>query len=129
MAKRKKKRSDRYNKQTNAHHLCWQRRHWSNGYAKALRNHWFFIVEIPAGTLHRTIHEKMNEIPVPNPAAAKEAYEQVMLLERAHALRQDADVETRLRLLIALFDCSSQHTADAFKKQLRIVHEFNKAPP
>ena len=34
----------------------------------------------------------------------------------------DYDLESRLRLLIALFDYVEQPTADAFKKQLKILH-------
>ena len=126
MAKKKKKKAKvkrEYSTSSalNNHHLCWPRKRWDSGYARALRTHWYFNVMIPADTLHRDIHTEMSGIPVPDGHAAKIAYEQVVLLEERGALHPKASVETRLSLLIALFDGFVQPTADGFKKQLRIV--------
>lgn len=130
MSKRsKQKRKQRDRGVENTHHLCWPRKNWNGGYAHAIRQHWYFCVEIPAQTLHRVIHEEMSGIPVPDGAVARGAYEQVVLLEKQGALHPEASVETRLSLLIALFDCAAQPTADGFKEQLRIVRRFKKAPP
>lgn len=122
--KNKKKKKQTTHKAFNTHHLCWPKAKWNSGYAKALRNHWYFCMLIPANTLHKYIHSEINEIPVPDGHAAKIAYEQVVLLEKQGALHTEASLETRLSLLIALFDCFVQPTADGFKKQLRIVRRF-----
>lgn len=106
------------------HHLCWPRKKWNTGYARAIRNHWYFIVEIPKKTLHPAIHNQMTHIPVPRGLAAKSAYEQVVMLEQYQAIHKDDPIEKRLTLLIALFDCIEQPTADAFRKQLEIITNF-----
>lgn len=129
MSKRNKKKKARDRGTVNTHHLCWPRKCWNTGYAHAIRQHWYFSVEIPANTLHKYIHEQMECIPVPDGMTARGAYEQVVLLEKQGALHPEASVETRLSLLIALFDCAAQPTADGFKKQLRIVRRFKKSPP
>lgn len=131
MAKRNKQKKARDRGAVNTHHLCWPRKAWNSGYAHALRQHWYFCVEIPANTLHRQIHEEIHGIPVPDGRAAKVAYEQVELLEKRGALHPEASIETRLSLLIAIFDCFEQPTADGFKHQLRIVRRFRneKTPP
>ena len=127
MSKRNKKEK---NRAFNTHHLCWPRKRWDRGYARLLRYHWYFIVEIPADTLHREIHARIEGIPVPDGRAAKSAYEQVVLLDERGALHQGDTVENRLNLLAALFDCIEQPTADAFREQMFLVHRFNKkAPP
>lgn len=130
MSKRRKRKRKQKNKGVeNTHHLCWPRRRWDSGYAHAIRQHWFFRIEIPAQTLHRTIHVEMSGIPVPDGAVAREAYEQVVLLEERGALSPEASIETRLSLLIALFDYAAQPTADGFKEQLEVVRRFKKASP
>lgn len=49
-------------------------------------------------------------------------------LEKYGAIGPDDPIEKRLTVLIALFECIEQPTADALKEQLRLVHEFKKAP-
>lgn len=52
------------------------------------------------------------------------------MLEQAGAISDDDNIEKRLMVLAALFDCVEQPTADAFRKQQQIAHEFyNKKPP
>ena len=113
----------------NTHHLCWPRKKWDRGYAKLIRSHWYFNVQIPADTLHAKIHKKMWGIPTPNGVAAKAAYEQVKMLEKNNALHRDDSVELRLSLLIALFEYVAQPTADALKDQMCLVHRFSKKAP
>lgn len=48
------------------HHFLYQARHWGQGYAKALRQHPFCGDYIPQATLHRSIHAKLHDVPVPN---------------------------------------------------------------
>lgn len=116
------------NKSLDKHHVCWPRRVWNVGYAKALRTHWYFMIRIPRKTLHAKIHHEMGEIPIPSGNAARQAYEQVINLERYGALHKDDPIEKRLGLLASLFDCIDQPTADAFRQQLRIVRQFNLSP-
>lgn len=110
------------------HHLCYQRRSWT-GIAKTLRSHWYCTIDIPRDTLHREIHHRVSHVPVPKTTSIREALEGLRYLEKYHAIKEDDPVEKRLRVLIALFDCIEQPTADAFRTQLEVVHKYNKKPP
>lgn len=96
---------------------------------KALRSHPYCVIEIPALTLHRTIHEQIRQIPPPRLESAEDALWHLGYLEKMGGISLDDSIEKRLSVLIALFDCTDQPTADGFKKQLQIVHEFYKKPP
>ena len=65
-------------------------------------------------------------VPPPSGRNAKEAFEQLVILERFGALHKDDPIEKRLKVLIALFDCAEPETTEAFRKQLRIVGEFRE---
>lgn len=71
----------------------------------------------------------MEYIPVPSDMSAECALNQLVLLEQRGGISCEDGIEKRLMVLAALFDCSDQPTADAFRKQLSIVHEFNNKPP
>ena len=71
----------------------------------------------------------MPDIPAPQSSSAKSALEQLGYLEKYGSISEFDSIERRLTLLAALFDCSDQETADAFRKQLEIVREFKKSPP
>lgn len=95
-----------------------------------LRRHHYCIVCIPKDTVHKHIHNSIPFIPPPREITAGSALEQLALLERFGGISQSDPIEKRLLVLAALFDCVDQATADAFRKQLEIVREFNKkAPP
>ena len=96
---------------------------------KALRSHPYCIVEIPAHTLHREIHDRMGPIPPPDQEDAKSALWHLGYLERAGAISANDSIEKRLVVLIALFDYVAPVTAYGFKRQLQIVREFYKKPP
>lgn len=113
---------------TNGHHLCWQRRYWHRGAIKELRDYHYCIVQLPKDTVHKYIHEHMKLIPVPSEANAKYALEQLKYLYSINAIRDDDVLDKRLNLLAALFDCVDQPTADAFRRQLEIVHEYYDKP-
>lgn len=70
----------------------------------------------------------MNQIPPPSQEGAKSALWHLRYLERYGGISDSDSIEKRLIVLIALFECSEQPTADAFKKQLEVVREFNKKP-
>lgn len=135
MAK-KKKRSKKRKKQRkisnhtrDRHHLCYQRKKWERGNLRRLRDYWYCKIPIPRDTLHKMIHLEVLDIPVPKDSSAKSALEQLEFLEKFSAISEYDSIERRLELLASLFDCSDQETADAFREQIRIVHEFKKAPP
>lgn len=130
--KRSKKRKKRYNVSVHTrdrHHLCYQRNKWQKGNLRRLRDYWYCKVSIPRDTLHKKIHLELPDIPVPKDSSAKSALEQLETLETFSAITEYDSIERRLELLASLFDCSDQETADAFREQLRVVHEFRKTPP
>ena len=133
MAKKKKrlrKRKRKHNVTNNArdrHHLCYQSRKWQRGNLRLLRDYWYCKISIPRDTLHRKIHLELSDIPAPKDSSAKSALEQLEQLEAFSVISEFDSLERRLDLLAALFDCSDQATADAFREQLRIVREFKKA--
>ena len=111
------------------HHLCFQRRYWKGSSVSEFRSYWYCKIDIPKDTLHRAIHEGMNHVPVPKPVNARGALWQLKKLHEYNAIHDSDSIEKRLEILIALFDCAEQPTADAFRKQLEIVHKFNKKSP
>lgn len=131
MAKKKKKRYKRNGKATrpknnvkDTHHLCYQRNRWQKGYLRALRDYWYCRICIPRDTLHRQIHLELPAVPPPANASAKSALEQLGYLEQYGSITEFDSIERRLGVLAALFDCTDQETADAFRTQLRIVREY-----
>lgn len=104
------------------------RRKWNKGYAKSIRNYWYFIVLIPRDTLHARIHHGIETIPVPEECIARKVYDRIRELDRFGWLRLDDSIEKRLQLLISLFEKDEPSTADAFRKQLCLVRGFEKTP-
>lgn len=128
MKKKKKKRRTASDRRKDAHHLCFQRRHWTHGAQKDLRMFHYCIISIPKDTLHRAIHVAVENVPEPKSANAQSALDQLRELERYGAISDADPIEKRLELLAALFDCVEQPTADGFRAQLDVVHKF-KPPP
>ena len=129
MAKKKRRKSKKRNyKLEDSHHILYQKRHWGRSCLKELRDYNYCIIDIPRDTLHRQIHEWLGDIPAPSDYSAKEALRNIRLLEKQGAIDNSDPLEKRLKILIALFDCIEQPTADALKKQLDIVYEFYKKP-
>ena len=135
MAKKKRRRYKRNKKArrinygvNDRHHLCWTRRSWGKGYTRSLRLHPYCVISLPRDTLHHYIHTKLRFIPVPKQSSAKFALAHLDLLEKIGAIHDTDSIEKRLKILAALFDCTDQPTADAFREQLRIVCKFKKSP-
>lgn len=130
MAKKKKRKKRRSSypriSGNNSHHLLWQRRQWAHGDIKALRTYHYCIVDIPANSLHRYIHENMRSVPIPSQESAKRVLGHLRYLEKYGGISERDPIEKRLKVLIALFDCSEQRTADSLKKQLKLVQEFEE---
>ena len=110
------------------HHLCYQRNKWSRGALSALRDYWYCKVSIPRDTLHKRIHLEVPGVPPPQDKSAKSALEQLGYLEQYGSITEFDSIERRLDVLAALFDCSDQETADAFRAQIEVVRKFKKSP-
>lgn len=110
------------------HHLLWTRKSWKSGYIRELRMHWYCRILIPRDTLHKEIHHYIGSIPVPRNISAKSALEQLRYLEKYGGISPDDPIEKRLKVLIALFECIEDCTAEALKIQLRIVNKFYNKP-
>ena len=106
------------------HHICYQKRSWKGGFKSKLRDHWYCQVFIPKNTLHKMIHQNVPYVPVPRDSNAREALRQLQNLESYCAIGPNDPLEKRLRILISLFDYIEQPTADGFRAQLDVVHDF-----
>lgn len=111
------------------HHLWYPRIDYSTGYCKSLRNHWYFIVDIPRETIHNRIHKEIPVIPTPSGLMAREICEEMTHLELWEAIHDDDPLEKRMRLLVMLLAYVEEETAVAMKKQLDIISEFQKETP
>lgn len=79
--------------------------------------------------MHKLLHAEVPLVPFPRSINALSALNQLMMLEQSGAISDDDNIEKRLMILAALFDCVEQPTADAFRKQQQVAHEFyNKKP-
>lgn len=54
------------------HHICFQKRNWSNGYARAICM--AFVRYVPV-VYHRELHARLKDVPVPDGALLKAAWE------------------------------------------------------
>ena len=111
------------------HHIFFTRRAWRSGLAFALRHNPYSIVMIPRATLHKQIHESARSVPVPSNYAIEGAFEQLNLLEKRGAISETDNIEKRLKVFIALFECIADPTANALRKQLEIVQNYYHKPP
>lgn len=86
------------------------------------------IIKIPKHTLHPYIHSNLKNVPAPKGVCAKSALLELDNLEKHNAISPNDGIEKRLKILVALFECSDQPTADAFKRQLEVVRKFYRGP-
>ena len=134
MAKKKqrkrktKRKAPRITNAYDRHHLLWIARNWDRGALRELRYFHYCIVPLHRDTIHRFIHSRMCFIPPPAESSAKFVLQHLRNLEKCGAISDNDPIEKRLKVLAALFDCWEQPTADALRKQLRIVREFNESP-
>ena len=78
--------------------------------------------------LHDRIHANVETVPVPKSKSIDYALDQLDYLSRFGAIKPSDNIEKRLGVLVALFECIEPETAEALKQQLRIVREFYRAP-
>ena len=126
MKKKSKKKKKVISSRENAHHLLWQRKHWNIGYIHKLREHWYMRVSIPKDTLHKYIHENMEEIPTPNAVSAKIMLEMLDFLAQTGFITPLDDIEKRLMVLLDLIPYDESDMRIAIKKQLRLVRNYNE---
>lgn len=124
--KRKKK---RVKTPFDRHHILYIRKEWNKGKLELLRLHPYCIIPLHRDTIHRYLHVHLACVPAPSGKVVDEILEQLKYLEEYGAISRDDCIEKRLTVLIALFECIAQPTADALKEQLRLVREFNKKAP
>lgn len=109
MAKKKNKKKARKTPRTinpsmeNCHHLLWQARHWNQGYSKALRNHPYMKKMMPKDTLHKSIHNRIADVPVPSNALCKKAFEEVERQMRLGTISLEDTAEKRIDFLLGLW--------------------------
>lgn len=108
------------------HHIFFQKRHWRGGLKGEFRMYWYNRVYIPRDTLHREIHEFIAWVPIPRTISIRDAMEQLRMLEKYGGITETDPIEKRLKVLIALFECCEEPTAEALRKQLEIVERFYK---
>ena len=114
------------------HHIFYIRKEWNKGKLDLLRRHPYCVIPLDSETIHRYIHVHLACIPAPSGGVVDSVLMQLDFLKRYDAIGPGDSLEKRLIVLIALFECIAQPTADALKEQLRIVREFyrnKKAPP
>ena len=102
--KQSRKKSPPSDVRKDVHHLLWTRKSWKGG----------------------AVGQYIGSIPVPRYYSAKCALEQLGYLEKYGGISNEDPIEKRLKVLIALFECIEDCTADALKIQLAIVERFNK---
>lgn len=54
------------------------------------------------------------------------AMDQLLMLENYGAIHETDGIEKRLTILIALFDSIEPKTAEGFRRQLEIIHEYGR---
>ena len=107
------------------HHILFQKRHWSQGYAKALREHPYMGKYIPRDTLHRALHSKLHDIPVPNGKECKLAFEALVRAEMNGDINVEEDtIEQRIAFLINLWRDKCPATVAMLEWQSQIIAKF-----
>lgn len=104
------------------HHLCWQRRFWNKGWARALRNHPYCQAIIPRDTLHKRIHHVIGTIPVPDGKDARNVYELLIWLENHERLNCEDDILQKLDFLIE--HLTTEATVKALENQRQVIIDF-----
>lgn len=122
MAKKKRKRA---HNNCDYHHILFQRKHWQQGYAKLLREHRYLGKLIPQNTLHRVIHSKIHDVPTPNGAECRLAYNRLIEWERQGLIDVERDtLEARIQFLIDVWEDACPATVAILKWQQEVVRKF-----
>lgn len=111
------------------HHCLFQKRHWHTGWAKRLREHEYCGSMIPKNTLHRFIHEGVNDVPLADGKSCRIAVEAINNWLEAGYIHLDDPLEQKLLTLITIFNTLEPRTAEVLRKQLHIVRDYKQRPP
>lgn len=107
------------------HHFLYQKRHWKNGYAKALREHPYMGKQIHRNTIHREIHSKIHDVPCPNSKECRQAFEEITRRERDGLIDVELDTcEQRIDLLIELWAEKCPATVAILKWQRDVIAKY-----
>lgn len=82
---------------------------------------------IPRDTLHRTIHSKIHDVPVPNGKECRKAFEELCRREEAGLISINDTIEQRIDFLIEMWkedNCSA--TIAILEWQKQVVQKFYK---
>lgn len=79
---------------------------------------------IPKNTLHRFIHEKVNDVPLADGQSCKIAVQAINNWLEAGYISLDDPVDRKLEVLAGIFNKTSPKTADVLRKQLNIVRDY-----
>lgn len=129
MKAKKRNREYKTPKRKDRHHIWYYHHDYNKGWAKALRTHWYCTVEIPKDTLHKRIHRDVPMVPVPSTQVIQGALFQLQMLEKLGAIHPYDNIERRLYVLMALFECVCPDTHAALKKQYLTVCKFYRSCP
>lgn len=94
--------------QRDFHHFLYQKRYWGNGWAKALRGHWYCGCMLDRDC-HSDIHGTITTVYVPNGNVCKRVYNELCRQVKAGLISDEDEPWTRLENLAILFeeeDCS-----------------------
>lgn len=106
------------------HHILFQRRYFSNGYAKRLREHPYCGSYIPKDTLHRLIHSEIANIPLPDDKYCKQALEAINSWLESGYISLDDPIEKKILTITRCFNATAPKTANALRFQHEIVSKF-----
>jgi len=106
------------------HHILYQRKHWQNGYAHLLREHWYFKMLIPMTSLHRELHSKIHDIPTPNGKDCKVAYQKLCWYEKEGLISEYDHAEVRIQFLIDVWENRCPATVAMLKWQQDVFRKF-----
>lgn len=107
------------------HHIFYQKRYWSRGYAKALRNCEYGGKLIPRDTLHRRIHRELTAVPVPSGKGCKIAFEAMLVaLNNGWIDPINDSLETMITFYIDVWKNYELETVNALKKQLEVIRSY-----
>lgn len=127
MKKKKKKSKVKFHNGCDWHHILFQRKHWQQGYAKALREHPYMGKYIPQCTLHREIHGKIHDIPTPNGKECRKAYLELCRREREGLISPYDTLEQRIDFLLEVWENDGcEATLAMLKWQKQVVEKFYK---
>lgn len=128
--KRRKKRNHssekhtRYLAREDYHHLCFQRKHWQQGFAKALREHPYCGGYIPQATLHREIHSKVHDVPTPNGYDCKKALETLNNMLALGTIKLNDRLDKKAQILSSIFSEKCPATSAILLWQSEIISKY-----